>query len=178
MPEQERCSSCEMAYPVAWMRKEAFGRFTCRNCDGQTMGVTLGISQAEETCCRCGKHFPNTWGSEEPPLHRNLGKPCCPECISLDCERCGRHVPGKMRPIPGTCRPQRSQSNEIHSGQHGLPRLRWRGGSSEPQVLGKCLPQRQHVSSAWEMPRVTPIVCPSQFRHVNLPNASLRIHAT
>jgi len=122
MPEQERCSSCEMAYPVAWMRKEAFGRFTCRNCDGQTMGVTLGISQAEETCCRCGKHFPNTWGSEEPPLHRNLGKPCCPECISLDCERCGRHVPGKMRPIPGTpyslcptCSPAPDKNKPVHS---------------------------------------------------------------
>jgi hypothetical protein len=102
--DQARCHSCEQIFRIDDMLKDIFGNHICQLCanPSHTTGVMNGISQAIETCCRCGKPFPNTWGAEEPPLHRNHGKPCCPSCIGLDCVSCGRHHAGRMRPIPGT----------------------------------------------------------------------------
>jgi hypothetical protein len=74
--DQARCHSCEQIFRIDDMLKDLLGNHICQLCanPSHTTGVMNGISQAIETCCRCGRQFPNAWGAEEPPLHRNHGK--------------------------------------------------------------------------------------------------------
>ena len=66
-----------------------------------------GVTHVRELCSKCGRWFDNPFssdgtGDEGVLVHGNTGKPVCLNCISLDCIQCGKNVPGRMIPIPGS----------------------------------------------------------------------------